>query len=98
MAHSFKNLLSNANLYYGKFYNYMLYGLYYGFVPSIIFYGKLLKYPNSFLYRCFHCPTSQSNPDCLLELAHWEGRSRPIWSTSSGTIRRWPRLLLIRYT
>ena len=41
MAHSLQNLLSNFNLYYGKFYNYMLYSLYYGLVPGVIVYGKI---------------------------------------------------------
>jgi hypothetical protein len=58
MAHSLQNLFSNFNLYYGKFYNYMLYSLYYGLVPTVIVYGKIQqsKQTNTGVFAKPHSP------------------------------------------
>ena len=92
MAHSLQNLFSNFNLYYGKFYNYMLYGLYYGLVPTVIVYGKI-QLSKQKQYRCL-CQASQSHIDSILELVDRQRRGWPLWRSSSGTIRRRSRLLL----
>lgn len=43
MAYSFKKLRANFNFYLSNFYNYLLYGIYWGSVPAIIMYGLFVK-------------------------------------------------------
>ena len=43
MAFSFKKLRDNLSKYFGLFYNYVLYGIYWGSVPAIILYGMFSK-------------------------------------------------------
>ena len=43
MAYSFKTLKANFWKYFGNFYNYLLFGIYWGSVPAIILYGLFSK-------------------------------------------------------
>eukprot|EP00347_Sterkiella_histriomuscorum_P018414 403345598 len=43
MGHSFKQLRINFNIYWAKFYNYLLQAIYWGSVPSIIMFGLFSK-------------------------------------------------------
>jgi hypothetical protein len=43
MAFSLKSFQANFWKYFDKFYNYLLYGIYWGSVPAIIIYGLFSK-------------------------------------------------------
>ena len=43
MAFSVKKLRANLSKFFAQFYNYLLYGIYWGSVPAIVLYGLFSK-------------------------------------------------------